>query len=172
MKNIGVKLGKYVLILLLAITNYGCFSYYKTYQKKTCEQLGDDPVENIRIFMADVGMKEKYFKVTDDYFSYKKKVFRYDNIKKSYIGTKWYLIGKKGYFVYLISKDGKAVSFKTKNFDIALNAYSSFECLAGITKGLPEEYEKIKLLQELLNNGTITKEEFEKGKAKILNENK
>jgi hypothetical protein len=158
-------------ILLISFFIVGCLSVYPKYEKTPCDQIDK---ENLIKIALSSGFKEKEVSLTTESFSFAKKTIVFSEIEKAYVRTKGNIFGRMHYWVVITSKSGKNFSFETDDKALTIEAYSAYECLAGIiSKSLrpSDKYDKLKKLKDLFDSGAITKEEYEIEKNKILKEN-
>lgn len=167
MKKIGL-----ILLLICTVFMTGCFSYYKTYEKTPCLELGSNQTELIKKIALETGYHEKNIVVTDSTIAYhKKRRFAYKDIRKVIVQTKVMLKGKR-YSLIVVMKNKEKHVFRSYDLELAINVYSAFECFAGIAQknASSDKYDRLKKLKELLDSGAINEDEYEKEKAKILEE--
>jgi hypothetical protein len=125
--------------------------------------------------------KKKYFTyINDTAFNYVNTNIEYSQIKYVKLETKHTITRKTYYIVAFLSLGyhNKKCILTTHDKQIAINACCALQCLANIDlvtnnkaiQSKPDKYDQLKKLKELYKSGTITKEEFESEKAKILAE--
>ena len=167
----------------------GCFSSYKRYEKIPCTELGSNPTKYIKkIISESMYIDSNKVTVTDSSaiyticishhpITFRERNIKYNDISKVIVQTKHMLSGVR-YSLIIIMNDKVKHIFRSFDYNLSINAYSTLECLAGIkpkSKSVnqntsKDKYDDLKKLKDLYDSGALTKDEYEKEKAKILNE--
>ncbi|MCR6639873.1 MAG: SHOCT domain-containing protein [Sporocytophaga sp.] len=169
-----------------------CAANYQRYGKTPCENLSASN-ESLRKIALETGVKAEDIALTDYSLKYNtKKEIVFSDIKKVIVttGRKSIAKGRKYRLIVVMKNSLKRHHLITFDYFLAVDAYSTLECAAGIPAGQPtkninlsspnlipqpsqplslsEKYELIAKLKSLLDSGTITQHEFDAEKKKLL----
>ncbi|GAL83631.1 hypothetical protein MYP_858 [Sporocytophaga myxococcoides] len=169
-----------------------CAANYQRYGKTPCENLSTSN-ESLRKIALETGSKEEDIVLTDSSLRYNtRKEIIFPDIKKVIVttGRKSIAKGRKYRLIVVMKNSFKRHHLTTFDYFLAVDAYSTLECAAGIPAGqttksinlsspnpvpqtsqqlsLSEKYELIAKLKTLLDSGAITQQEFDAEKRKLL----
>ncbi len=180
------------LFCISSILLSSCAANYQRYGKTPCENLSASKESLVKIAL-ETGSKEDEIVLTDYSLKYKaKKEIVFSDIKKVIVttGRKSFAKGRKYRLIVVMKNSLKRHHLTTFDYFLAIDAYSTLECAAGIPAGqatkninlsspnlapqpsqplsLSEKYELIAKLKSLLDSGAITQQEFDAEKKKLL----
>jgi len=180
------------LFCISSIVLSSCAANYQRYGKTPCENLSASKESLVKIAI-ETGSKEDDIVLTDHSLKYNtKKEIVFSDIKKVIVttGRKSIAKGRKYRLIVVMKNSFQRHYLTTFDYFLAVDAYSTLECAAGIPAGQPtkninlsspnpapqpsqplslsEKYELLAKLKSLLDTGAITQQEFEAEKRKLL----
>ncbi len=180
------------LFCIASILLSSCAANYQLYGKTPCENLSASKESLVKIALEN-GSKEEDIMLTDSLMRFNtKKEIIFSEIQKVIVttGRKSYAKGRKYRLIVVMKNSLQRHHLITFDYFLAIDAYSTLECAAGIPAGQPnkninlsspnhtpqpsqplslsEKYELIAKLKSLLDSGAITQQEFDAEKRKLL----